>query len=108
MKTSGFVHDAIVSLVDRSLQLIRRVQMEPEFTLAGGILGFETMARVVRDRLKHQVNVLSGNLVQCTAAFGAALLALYRPLKLSQEGRLPERHDEQPRTSCRGSENQRN
>ncbi len=86
---ADIIHGAIVSLIDRSVQLMRRVQMEPEFTLVGGILRFETMARVVRDRLKHQVNVLSGDLIQCTAAFGAALLALHRLQKLNAEGGQP-------------------
>ena len=43
------MHGAIVSLVGRSVQLMKRVQMEPEFTLIGGILRFETMVRVVRE-----------------------------------------------------------
>lgn len=79
---ADIMHGAIVSLVDRSVQLMKRVQMEPEFTLVGGILRFETMARVVRDKLGLAVNVPEGDLVQYTAALGAALLARHRLLKI--------------------------
>ncbi len=96
---ADIMHGAIVSLVDRSVQLMKRVQMEPEFTLVGGILRFEMMARVMRERLKTSVNVPSGDLVQCTAAIGAALLAQRRLEKLGQEGRLRERSPEQARTA---------
>jgi activator of 2-hydroxyglutaryl-CoA dehydratase len=52
--------------------------MEPEFTLVGGILRFERMAAVVRDQLQAEVNVAPGDLVQFTAALGAALLGQRR------------------------------
>ena len=79
------MHGAIVSLVDRSVQLMKRVQMEPEFTLVGGILRFETMVRVIREKLGAQVNVPDGDLVQYTSALGAALLARQRVLKLREQ-----------------------
>ena len=40
---ADIMQGAIVSLVDRSIQLLKRVQMEPEITLVGGILRFESM-----------------------------------------------------------------
>ncbi|MBI3762948.1 MAG: 2-hydroxyglutaryl-CoA dehydratase [Chloroflexi bacterium] len=83
---ADIMHGAIASLVDRSVQLMRRVQMEPEFTLVGGILRFETMARVVRDKLGVAVNVPEGDLVQYVAALGAALLARRRLQKLGEQG----------------------
>lgn len=73
---------AIVSLVDRSVQLMKRVQMEPEFTLIGGILRYETMARVVREQLKTGVNVPPEDLVQLVGALGAAVLGHRRLQKL--------------------------
>ncbi len=76
------IHGAIVSLVDRSVHLMKRVQMEPEFTLVGGILRFETMGRVVRERLKGQANVPPDDLPQYTAAVGAAILGQRRLQKL--------------------------
>ena len=82
---ADIMHGAIVSLVDRSVQLMKRVQMEPEFTLVGGILRFETMVRVIREKLGAQVNVPAGDLVQYTSALGAALLARQRMLKLREQ-----------------------
>jgi len=76
------MHGAIVSLVDRSVQLMKRVRMEPEFTLIGGILRFETMARVVREHLRAEVNVPPESLVQFVNALGAAILAWRRLSKL--------------------------
>jgi predicted CoA-substrate-specific enzyme activase len=80
---ADIMHGAVSSLVDRSVQLLKRVQMEPEFTLIGGILRFETMARVVREHLKAEVNVPPENLVQFVSALGAAILAQRRLRKLN-------------------------
>jgi predicted CoA-substrate-specific enzyme activase len=81
---ADIMHGAIVSLVDRSVQLMKRVRMEPEFTLVGGILRFERMIRVVESALGTSVNVLPGDLVQYTSAFGAALLAQRRLRRLAE------------------------
>jgi predicted CoA-substrate-specific enzyme activase len=75
---ADIMHGAIVSLVGRSVQLMKRVKLEPEFTLIGGILRFEAMGRVVKEALKADVNVPPGDLVQYVAAYGAALLAQRR------------------------------
>lgn len=80
---ADIMHGAIASLVDRSVQLMKRVQMEPEFTLIGGILRFETMARVVREHLRAEVNVPPQNLVQFISALGAAILGQRRLQKLN-------------------------
>jgi predicted CoA-substrate-specific enzyme activase len=82
---ADIMHGAIASLVDRSVQLMKRVQMEPEFTLIGGILRFERMAGVVRDALGAEVNVPPGDLVQFTSAFGAALLGQRRLRRLADD-----------------------
>src|SRR6266508_3829622 len=55
------MYGAVVSLVRRSVQLMKRVQMEPEFTLIGGILRFTTMVDVVRRELQAEVNVPDGD-----------------------------------------------
>jgi (R)-2-hydroxyacyl-CoA dehydratese activating ATPase len=73
---ADIMHGAIVSLVGRSMQLMKRVQMEPEFTLIGGILRFTTMVEVIRRELRQPVNVPDGDLVQFVSAYGAAILAL--------------------------------
>ncbi len=78
---ADIMHGAIVSLVDRSVQLLRRVQMEPEFTLVGGILRFETMVRLLEEKLGVAVRVPPGDLVQYTGAIGAGVLALRRLAK---------------------------
>jgi (R)-2-hydroxyacyl-CoA dehydratese activating ATPase len=83
---ADIMHGAISSLVDRSVQLMKRVQMEPEFTLIGGILRFETMASLVREYLKATVNVPPGDMVQFTTALGAALLGRQRLRKLREAG----------------------
>ncbi len=80
------MHGAIVSLVGRSVQLMKRVGMEPEFTLIGGILRFERMAQVMREQLGTEVNVPAGDLVQFTAALGAALLGQRRLRRLALAG----------------------
>jgi predicted CoA-substrate-specific enzyme activase len=80
---ADIMHGAMASLVDRSVQLMKRVQMEPEFTLIGGILRFETMAQVVREHLQAEVNVPPENLVQFVGALGAAILAHRRLQKLN-------------------------
>jgi (R)-2-hydroxyacyl-CoA dehydratese activating ATPase len=80
---ADIMHGAIASLVDRSVQLMKRVRLEPEYTLIGGILRFETMARVVREHLRAEVNVPPENLVQFVNALGAAILARRRFQKLS-------------------------
>jgi len=88
---ADIMHGAIVSLVGRSVQLMKRVRMEPEFTLVGGILRFETMVRVVSEELNADVNVPPDDLVQYTGAIGAAVLAHRRLAELREEGRLEER-----------------
>jgi len=81
---ADIMHGAITSLVDRSVQLMKRVQMAPEFTLIGGILRFETMACVVREQLHAEVNVPPESLVQFVGALGAAILAHRRLQKLNE------------------------
>ena len=83
---ADIMHGAISSLADRSLQLMKRVQMEPEYTLIGGILRFGTMARVVREKLNSEVNVPEGDMVQFTTALGAAILGQRRLRKLKESG----------------------
>jgi predicted CoA-substrate-specific enzyme activase len=77
------MHGAIVSLVGRSVQLMKRVQMEPEVTVLGGIMRFEKMVAVMRDEVRQPVNVPADVLVQFTPALGAALLGRQRLRKLA-------------------------
>jgi predicted CoA-substrate-specific enzyme activase len=75
---SDIMQGAINSLVDRSLQLMRRVQLEPQYTLVGGILRFTTMATMLRDKLGAGVNVPPPEVVQLVGAVGAAILGRQR------------------------------
>jgi predicted CoA-substrate-specific enzyme activase len=77
---------AVESLVGRSVQLMKRVKAEPEFTLVGGILRFETFGEAVREQLGQDVNVPDGDLVQFVSALGAAKLGQRRLDKLEADG----------------------
>jgi len=84
---ADIMHGAMTSLIERSVRLMKRVRMEPEFTLVGGIMRFPTMVRVMREQLGESVNVPREELVQFTAAIGAAILARRRLAKTG--GRRP-------------------
>jgi predicted CoA-substrate-specific enzyme activase len=86
MAPADIMQGAIVSLVDRSVQLMKRVRMEPEVTVIGGILRFETMIKVIGDHLKSSVNMPEGDLVQYVGALGAAILGQQRLAKLNRDG----------------------
>ncbi len=83
---ADIMRGALESLVDRSIQLMRRVKAEAEYTLIGGILRFDLMARSVQHHLKSEVNVPEGDMVQYMAAFGAAILGQRRLKKLREQG----------------------
>ncbi len=83
---ADIMHGAMRSLIERSVRLMKRVRMEPEFTLVGGIMRFPTMVSVMREHLGDGVNVPPEPLVQFTGAIGAAVLAGRRLEKLEAEG----------------------
>ena len=83
---ADIMHGAIVSLVGKSVQLMKRVKLEPEYTLIGGIMRYPTMVRAVRSQLKIDLNVPEGDLVQLVGALGAATLAAHQARKIA-EGR---------------------
>ncbi len=80
---------------DRSVQLMKRARMEPEVTLVGGILRFETMARLLSEKLGVAVQVPEGDMVQLNGALGAAVLARRRLLRLQETG-VEIRHEPLP------------
>ena len=75
---ADIMQGAILSLVDRSIQLLKRVQMAPEITLVGGILRFESMTALMQERLTPSPNVLPEGIVQYVAALGCAVLGRQR------------------------------
>ena len=89
---ADIMHGAMASLVDRSVQLMKRVRVEPEVTLAGGILRFPTMATVVEEKLAMEINLPPEELIQFVGAIGAAALG-HRRLKKIQAAPVVERHD---------------
>lgn len=77
---------AVESLVGRSVQLMKRVKAEPEFTLVGGILRFDTFGEAVANALGQEVNLPEADVVQFVAALGAAKLGQRRLEKLAADG----------------------
>ncbi len=76
---SDIMYGAMSSLVKRAIQLLKRVKMEPNVTLSGGIMRFPSMIKLLEDQLEDGIlNVPEGDLVQFTTAVGAATLALQR------------------------------
>ncbi|MDP6326674.1 MAG: BadF/BadG/BcrA/BcrD ATPase family protein, partial [Candidatus Thalassarchaeaceae archaeon] len=82
---SDIMHGAMLSLMARSLQLMRRIKMEPEYTLVGGIMRYPTMVQSLTAELGGDVNVPEGDLVQFVGAIGAATLARQRLAKVEAE-----------------------
>jgi activator of 2-hydroxyglutaryl-CoA dehydratase len=68
---------------------MRRVQLEPEYTLVGGILRFESMGDLLRKRLGAAVNLPPEDVVQSVAALGAAVLGQRRLKQLGQSLNQP-------------------
>jgi (R)-2-hydroxyacyl-CoA dehydratese activating ATPase len=68
------------SLADRALSLLKRVGLDGEVTLIGGVALQGGMVAALRDKLGVPVNVPEEP--QLTTAFGAALLGLQRLRKL--------------------------
>jgi len=83
---ADIMHRAIVSLVGKSVQLMKRVKVEPEITLIGGIMRFPTMVSAVREKLTGVVNVPEGDLVQFVAVLGAATLAQHQVRRIAEGG----------------------
>ncbi len=82
---ADIMQGGMISLVERCMQLLKRVRMEPEYTLIGGILRFPSMVTELRENL-GEVNVAEGAMVQFVSAVGAASLAHYRLDKLEEVG----------------------
>lgn len=75
---ADIMQGAIISLVGKSVQLIKRVKLEQEVTLIGGIMRFPSMVTAVKDQLGVDANVADGDLVQFVSALGAAHLARFQ------------------------------
>ena len=82
---ADIMHGAMQSLIGRAIQLMKRVRMEPEYTVIGGILRFETMGAEFAESLEGAVNVAEGEMVQFVVALGAAVLGQKRLTTLQEE-----------------------
>jgi len=78
---------AIVALAGRSVQLMKRVGLEGDFALAGGMTHNPAMVGALENRLGAQLHLPPDGLGQFNGAFGAALLGLRRVNRLIAEGR---------------------
>jgi len=78
---------AIVALGGRAVQLMKRVGLEPDFALVGGMTHNAAMVAAIEAKLGGQLRLSPAGLGQLNGAFGAALLGLRRVLRLLAEGR---------------------
>ncbi len=78
---------AMVALGGRAVQLMRRVGLESDFLLAGGMTRNKAMINALEAHLKSPLRVAPNGLGQLNGAFGAALLGLRRVEKLRAEGK---------------------
>lgn len=80
------MYGAGMSLTKRSVQLLKRINVEPQVTLVGGIMRWSVMAKAIREELKMDANVAEGDMPQFTAALGCAILGHIRLRKLRETG----------------------
>lgn len=74
----NIMYGASMSLMGRSVQLLKRVKVEEQLTLVGGILRWGRIARAIAQTLNIEVNVPEGDLPQYAAALGCAILGHQR------------------------------
>jgi predicted CoA-substrate-specific enzyme activase len=78
---------AISALAGRAVQLMKRVGLEHDFALAGGMTQNAAMVAALEAKLSAPLNLPPQGLGQFNGAFGAALLGLRRVERLYAEGR---------------------
>jgi predicted CoA-substrate-specific enzyme activase len=95
---------AIVALGGRAVQLMKRVGLEADYALAGGMTNNAAMVAALEARLGAPLELPPHGLGQLNGAFGAALLGLRRVQRLLAEGRaIPAPGDEGASTERRWS-----
>ena len=78
---------AIIALAGRAVQLMRKVGLEPEYMLAGGMTRNAAMVEALEGHLSATLHVPDAGLGQLNGAFGAALLGVRRVQKLLADGK---------------------
>ena len=79
------MYGAILSLTKRSVQLMKRIKAQHEYTLTGGILRWKRMADAICRQLEARANVPEGDMPQFVGALGCAILGQFRLAKLAQQ-----------------------
>ena len=77
---------AITALAGRAVQLMKRVGLEADYALAGGMTQNQAMIEAIAAKLGSPLNLPPQGLGQLNGAFGAALLGMRRAEKLLAEG----------------------
>ncbi|HEU5438013.1 MAG TPA: acyl-CoA dehydratase activase [Ktedonobacterales bacterium] len=83
----NIMQGAIVALGGRAVQLMKRVGLEADCALAGGMTNNAAMVAALEGRLGAPLKLPPDGLGQLNGAFGAALLGLRRVERLLAEGR---------------------
>jgi hypothetical protein len=81
------IEGAIVALSGRAVQLMKRVGLEPDYGLAGGMTHNQAMIAALESKLDAALHLPPNGLGQLNGAFGAALLGMRRVERLLAEGR---------------------
>ncbi|HYM66061.1 MAG TPA: acyl-CoA dehydratase activase [Patescibacteria group bacterium] len=85
-KAEDIMYGAVLSLASRSVQLMKRVGMEPEVTFVGGMSRNTAFVKALAGELGGKVNVPADGQGQFNGSLGACLLALDRVRKLQAAG----------------------
>lgn len=86
IKPEDIMYGAVFSLARRSVQLMRRVGLEQEFTFVGGMSRNDAFIKALEFELNATLNIQAGAMGHFNGAFGAGLLALERLSKLKATG----------------------
>lgn len=81
------IQGAITALAGRAVQLMKRVGLERDYALAGGMTQNTAMTAAISEKLAAPIYLPPQGLGQFNGAFGAALLALRRVERLLTEGK---------------------
>ena len=74
-----------MSLTQRSVQLLKRIKIENEVTLVGGILRWGNLVKAIEELIKTPVNVADDDMPQYVAALGCAILGHIRLRKIAEQ-----------------------
>lgn len=79
---ADIMNGAVISLAGRAAQLMKRVGLEEEYTITGGMSRVPAFVLALQQALGRPVNVPDGDMTQFNGALGAALLGAERLRKL--------------------------